>query len=125
MRSCKPPDVGANCRRIDQFRPAALGLLLFLLPGVTFYLWFCLERNGGLLVLPTASMLESIPRPTWAAAAISVGWIAVQAMLQLCAPGRWVEGAPLADGTRLSYRMNGWFAWWFTLAMAGAGCALG
>jgi protein-S-isoprenylcysteine O-methyltransferase Ste14 len=36
-----------------------------------------------------------------------------------------VEGAALADGVRLRYRMNGWFAWWFTWATVVIGVAVG
>jgi protein-S-isoprenylcysteine O-methyltransferase Ste14 len=48
------------------------------------------------------------------------GWLLFQALLQVSAPGRWVEGTPLRDGRRLPYRINGWGAWWLTwLALGG------
>ena len=96
----------------------ALGL--FALPAVVYYLWICMRYHGGAMVLPRSqaelrSLLSEIPLPTWRATAIYSLWVLAQLLLQLFAPGRPFPGAPLDDGSRLKYRLNGWFAWWFTL----------
>ena len=51
----------------------------------------------------------------------------LRARIQQCfeAPGRTVEGMPRADGSRLSYRMNGWLTWWITWAGLAALVAVG
>lgn len=100
-------------------------LLLVVLPPVVYYLWICLRFFDGKLVFPAADFLRHFPKPTWTSAAIVAGWLGFQAVLQIAAPGRWVEGTPLADGSRLKYRMNGWFSWWCTWAVLAAGVATG
>ena len=101
-----------------------------LLPPLVYYLWICLEHNGGALMLPRSTadwawLVQRVPAPTWPAVAIVVGWFAFQAVLQIAAPGPWREGLPLRDGSRLRYRMNGWFAWWATWAVLAAGVLAG
>lgn len=96
----------------------ALGIVA--LPAVVYYLWICMRYHGGALVLPQSraelrELLREVPLPTWRAAAIYSIWVAAQLLLQLFAPGRWIPGAPLDDGSRLKYRLNGWFSWWLTL----------
>ena len=98
--------------------------LLIVLPPLVYYLWICLAFNRGRLQMPSADMLGRIPLPTATSIGILAGWLIFQGLLQIYAPGRRVEGPPLADGTRLSYTMNGWFAWWFTWAVLGLGAAL-
>ena len=109
---------------------ARVAAMPILLPPLVVYMWICLEYNGGALVVPRSAddvgwLLERVPAPTWTAAAICVGWFAFQALLQIWAPGPWREGVPLRDGSRLSYRMNGWLAWWLTWLVLGAGALLG
>jgi protein-S-isoprenylcysteine O-methyltransferase Ste14 len=99
-------------------------VMLLMLPLFVYYLWFCLTYNGGQPTLPSLEMVERIPLPTISSVAIVVGWLMFQALLQVLAPGKWVEGAALSDGTRLKYKMNGPFAWWFTLATLAGGAAL-
>src|SRR5262249_22442413 len=82
---------------------------------------FCLVIKGGQLALPSKEMLQWLPAPTGESIAIVAGWLTFQALLQLAGPGRLVEGPRLRDGTRLLYRMNGWFAWCVTLAALAAG----
>jgi protein-S-isoprenylcysteine O-methyltransferase Ste14 len=45
-------------------------------------------------------------------------------VLQLYSPSKSAEGPPLADSTRLTYKINGWFSWWITWAVLGIGAAL-
>jgi protein-S-isoprenylcysteine O-methyltransferase Ste14 len=99
-------------------------VMLLTLPLLVYYIWFCLEFNRGQLMLPLAEMLDRFPLPTTTSVAIVTGWLIFQGMLQVVAPGEWVEGTPLLDGTRLKYKMNGWSAWWFTWAVLAAGVAL-
>jgi Delta14-sterol reductase len=63
--------------------------------------------------------------PTLAATLIYLVWFVFQVILQIAAPGKTQEGPALSDGTRLKYKINGWFAFWFTLAAAGAAVILG
>ena len=110
-KSAAPPRAGLGLE-------FALGL--FALPAVVYYLWICMRYHGGAMVLPRSqaelrSLLSEIPLPTWRATAIYSLWVLAQLLLQLFAPGRPFPGAPLDDGSRLKYRLNGWFAWWVTL----------
>src|SRR5262249_8236446 len=73
-------------------RVAATIGLLFALPLVVFYLWFCLVIKGGQLALPSKEMLQWLPAPTGESIAIVAGWLTFQALLQLAGPGRLVEG---------------------------------
>jgi protein-S-isoprenylcysteine O-methyltransferase Ste14 len=98
--------------------------LLVALPPIVYYFWFCLEYANGMLVLPSADWLRHFPLPTVRSTTIVAGWLVFQALLQVYAPGKWIEGTPLHDGTRLKYKMNGWFTWWFTWAVLVAAVAL-
>jgi Delta14-sterol reductase len=99
-------------------------VMLLTLPPFVYYLWYCLEFNRGQLMLPSVAMLERFPLPTATSVAIVAGWLVFQGLLQIVAPGKWIEGTPLPDGPPLKYKMNGWFAWWFTWAALAAGAAL-
>jgi delta14-sterol reductase len=99
-------------------------VLLIVLPPFVYYMWFCLAFNGGQLAWPSVDMLRHFPLPTPTSIAIVAGWLAFQSLLQIYAPGPWVAGTPLLDGTRLKYKMNGWVAWWVTWAVLAAGVAL-
>src|SRR5262249_27740464 len=92
---------------------------------LVYYMWMCLEYNGGNLGVPTVEWLRHFPLPTVSSVAIVAGWFLFQGLLQIYAPGKWVDGTPLADGTRLQYRMNGWFSWWFTWAVLAGAVLLG
>ncbi|MEM9730222.1 MAG: hypothetical protein AAF997_16705 [Myxococcota bacterium] len=88
-------------------------LMIFGLPVFTAYLYFAVRFNDGeVLPGPMADwdgFLKDMV-PTWKAAALYAGWLVLQAALQKWAPGRQVYGAPLPDGSRLPYRMNGFFS---------------
>src|SRR5579871_4563104 len=77
------------------------------LVALVYYLWICVRFHGGGLVLPSTDDLQSIPAPTAESVAIFTVWLFLQIALQVFAPGRWVEGSALADGSRLRYCMNG------------------
>jgi protein-S-isoprenylcysteine O-methyltransferase Ste14 len=96
-----------------------------MLPSFTYYLWFCVEQFDGALRVPTVSLLSRIPAPTFGSLILYGCWFLLQAALQIAAPGKLHEGVPLADGTRLKYRMNGWFSFWFTLGAVVLAVAMG
>ncbi|XP_053515576.1 delta(14)-sterol reductase LBR isoform X2 [Artibeus jamaicensis] len=52
-------------------------------------------------------------------------WFFVQALFYLLPIGRVVEGTPLADGRRLKYRLNGFYAFLLTSAAVGAALSWG
>src|SRR5438105_2514155 len=99
--------------------------MLLTLPLLVYYLWFCLAFARGHPVLPSADMLRRFPIPTAASVCLVAGWLIFQALLQIYAPGKWVTGPLLPDRTRLKYKMNGWFSWWFTWAVLAVGAAFG
>jgi protein-S-isoprenylcysteine O-methyltransferase Ste14 len=66
-----------------------------------------------------------VPAPTPRALALYGGWVALQVVLQAWAPGPVRAGVPLADGSRLAYRLNGWLSFWITLAVVLAAGAAG
>jgi protein-S-isoprenylcysteine O-methyltransferase Ste14 len=95
-----------------------LALMLFL-PPLTYYFWICLHDHGGALVAPSLHELAArVPPPTSRALALYGGWLLLQISLQLWAPGRVQTGVPLADGSRLPYRLNGWASFWVSIAVA-------
>ncbi len=115
---------------IGGFSNSGAFLLLVALPPLTYYMWMALEFNQGALFLPATAAdwsmwLGRVPAPTPLAIGIWLGWFGFQVLLQIYAPGKWVEGTELKDGSKLKYKMNGWFTWWFTWAVLGGGIALG
>jgi delta24(24(1))-sterol reductase len=105
---------------------------MLLLPALVYYLWIAVEFHGGALPRPSspapaaiAEFLRSLAGrvlthawPTWPAVGIYGSWLAWQALLFHCAPGPTGTGALLPDGhSRLTYRYNGLFAWYVTLAL--------
>ena len=83
------------------------------LPGLTYYLSACLTYADGGLAHPRI-LLEALrgAAPTATAVTLYVSWLLLQGILQLTAPGKIRDGTPLADGSRLSYHLNGWFTFW-------------
>ncbi len=105
--------------------PVGALLLMVLLPAVVYYLYFCIRFNNGALIpgesinyAPFGSFWKSII-PTGKAAILYLAWFFFQVLLQLFIPGRIFEGAPLKDGTRLSYNMNGLASFLITFAILG------
>jgi delta14-sterol reductase len=123
-----PPEVTGKV--IGGFSNIGAVLLLVALPPLVYWMWICLEYNGGAMLLPTSAeawreLIGHVPPPTPTAAVIYLGWFGFQVLLQLYAPGKIAKGTELADGTRLEYKMNGWFTWWFTWACVVGGVAVG
>ena len=124
----KPVDPEAEVEKYG-FGSSWLPLML-LLPPLVYYMWICMADHQGALYLPTSGaellgLLQRVPAPTVASVAFVGLWFGGQILLQLYAPGRWVQGTPLDDGSRLPYKMNGWAALWITLLGAGVVCWLG
>ena len=102
-----------------EFGAAWLPIML-LLPPLVYYMWICMTQNQGSFLVPKSvdeltSLVKLVPAPTLASTLFVSLWLGGQALLQVYAPGEWVEGTPLADGSRLPYKMNGWFSFWLTL----------
>jgi delta14-sterol reductase/lamin-B receptor len=92
---------------------------MLVLPPLTYYVWLCLRDHGGALVAPSlGELIRNVPAPTPRALALYGAWLALQIVLQLWAPGPVQAGVPLADGSRLPYRLNGWVSFWVSLAAA-------
>ena len=106
------------------FLIAATIVLLLGLPSLVYYLSFCLAFNLGQLMLPSAQMLHHLPLPTAASIGLVVGWIVFHGLLQIYAPGKWVNGVPLPNGKRLKYKINGWTSWWAMWALLAAAVSL-
>src|SRR5215813_9538893 len=87
------------------------------LPPLTYYFWLCLRDHGGALAVPSlGELLAKVPTPTVRAVAVYGGWLVLQIVLQVGAPGRTASGVPLADGSRLPYQLNGWVSFWVSIA---------
>jgi len=104
-----------------RLRRLAAAAMLVGLPPLTYYMWICLTYYDGALVLPrsfddVSRLAGDVPAPTATAVVLYGSWLLLQVALQIAAPGRWHAGTPLADGTRLQYRMNGWFTFWCSWA---------
>ena len=96
--------------------------MIFGLPIFTAYLFFAVRFNDGEVLPGPYSDWNGILAamvPTGRAAVIYGVWLVLQALLQKYAPGRTVLGAPLPDGSRLPYRMNGFFSLIVTLVVVG------
>jgi delta14-sterol reductase/lamin-B receptor len=100
------------------------------LPPLTYYMWICLRYFGGALVLPTSgdawlALAARVPGPTLEAAVLYGCWLLLQVVLQVAGPGKLHAGPLREDGSWLSYKMNGWFALWCTLAVLAVAVAAG
>ncbi len=105
-------------------------LLMIALPPLTYYLWICVNAFGGELIVPKSledwkSFLARIPAPTVKAITLYLAWFLGQTLLQIAVPGKVRAGLPLADGSRLAYKMNDWFSFWFTMVTSVMLCTAG
>jgi len=83
---------------------------IVVMTAVVYYLYFGIAFNGASLLPGSASDWSGFFAavvPSGAAALVCVGWFAFQAALERLLPARIVQGTPLPDGSRLSYRING------------------
>jgi protein-S-isoprenylcysteine O-methyltransferase Ste14 len=99
------------------FNASFIGMLVGM-PLATWYFAISFVHYDAALVWPDAAFWSRIEPPTGASVACYLLWVAVQAVLAYVLPGRSVEGAPLPDGRRLDYRLNGLLALGLTLLAA-------
>lgn len=115
---------------------AAVMAFSHLLPYV---LWSAWRFHDGRLPLPQdladtprflrawAAAVADGAAPTWQAAGLYLGFLAVHALFSALLPGLKVKGLPIAHegGRQLEYVVNGIWAWYLTLAAAGLAHATG
>jgi len=99
--------------------------MIFGLPLLTWYFAITFVHYDAALVWPDRAFWSHIEPPSIASVGFYVLWIAIQALLAALLPGRMTEGAPLPDGRRLEYRLNGLLALALTLVVAGGTVWLG
>jgi hypothetical protein len=100
-------------------------LLILALPPFVYWLWISIAFNDGAPALAIPAAAVEALRPAPGMVIVYVAWWVLQALLAIVLPGREVEGAPLPDGSRLRYRLNGWLAFWITLALGALGALSG
>ena len=88
------------------------------LPFLTWYFAIAFIHYDAALVWPGAAFWSHIEAPSVASVGFYLLWIAFQALLAALLPGRTTEGAPLPDGRRLEYRLNGLLALALTVGVA-------
>jgi hypothetical protein len=85
------------------------------LPCVCYLLVFFCSDGECLELLPfkvpegCVSMKKTLDIYSHAGLEVFLGWIAYVVILHLILPGRSMDGVKLANGTRLTYKMNGDF----------------
>jgi protein-S-isoprenylcysteine O-methyltransferase Ste14 len=108
--------------------PVAVFLLMLFLPLVVYYFWISVHYYQGALYYPSSgeelvALLKLIPAPTGTSIVLYGLWVLFQGLMQIYGPGKIHLGQPQADGTRLTYKMNGFFSFWLTWAVLGAAAA--
>ncbi len=111
-------DISGMSRRKRVFFNISFVAMLLGMPLATWYFAISFIHHDAALVWPDAAFWSQIEPPTAASIGFYLLWIAFQAALFHLLPGRTVEGAPLSDGRRLEYRLNGLAAMGITLAAA-------
>ncbi len=99
--------------------------MIVALPLLTWYFAIAIVHYDAALVWPDAAFWAHVEPPSVASVGFYVLWIAFQALLAVLLPGRKAEGAPLPDGRRLEYRLNGLLALSLTIGVAAAVVWLG
>ena len=116
---------------VDYHFGGPLGATIFIvfLPIISIYLWICIHKHGGSLVLPSLDVLAEVPRPSLRAAGYAAVWLAFQVALDVLLPGRSVKGLRQRDGVVMDYRLNGFLSLWISvaamLALLGTGFVTG
>jgi delta14-sterol reductase len=94
------------------------------LPLLTWYFAIAIVEYDAALVWPDAAFWAHVEPPSVASMVFYALWIGFQALLAALLPGRTAQGAPLPDGRRLEYRLNGLLALALTGALALGAVAL-
>ena len=126
--------------------PVGVAVLMLVLPGVVYLLYFLCPGSGAgggspdqppgsLPYCATASTLldraswsklgdnvAAMQLFSWEAVLVVLGWLSFQLGLDRALPGRVVPGAKLRSGARLEYKLNGHLAFWVSLSVMCHGC---
>jgi hypothetical protein len=114
--------MSATTRRL--FNVSFVGMIVGL-PFLTWYFAITFIHYDAALVWPDAAFWSHVEAPTLTSVGFYLAWVAFQAGLAALLPGRAAEGAPLPDGRRLDYRLNGLLALGLTVAGAAMAVWLG
>ena len=86
-----------------------LGIMLGL-PAVCYALVYACNASGCMHLAPKFSIPGFPPGQrlfSWQALGVYVAWLVAQVLLHLLLPGQRRQGVVLADGSRLTYKLNG------------------
>mmetsp|Transcript_53165 Transcript_53165/g.95413 ORF Transcript_53165/g.95413 Transcript_53165/m.95413 type:complete len:544 (+) Transcript_53165:81-1712(+) len=92
------------------------GFWTFFIPVAIYYFYGIMVMHEGRLVIPDASfwkdLIWSLPdglsiRPCWGPTAVSLTWVALQALGEMILPGQIKDGVKLKNDRCLPYPMNG------------------
>eukprot|EP01135_Chromosphaera_perkinsii_P000531 Nk52_evm5s116 gene=Nk52_evmTU5s116 len=125
---------GDQITHVGWIYPILTSLLMIGGPLGIYWAWACLEFNQGAMILPKELTMNALydwimhdvidrviehAIPGWKACGIYCGWLLLQWILFVYAPGPYGKGAPLINdpSSRLQYHYNGQFAWFTTLAL--------
>ena len=106
------------------FNVSFVGMIVFL-PLLTWYFSIAILHYDAALVWPDATFWSHVAPPTLGSVSLYLLWIGFQALLFAWLPGRAAEGAPLPDGRRLEYRLNGLLALGLTAVVAAGAVLVG
>jgi delta14-sterol reductase/lamin-B receptor len=95
------------------------------MPLLSWYLAVSFLHYDAALVWPDAAFWSHVEAPSLPLIGLYLLWIGFQVLLGVLLPGQIAEGAPLPDGRRLDYRLNGTLAFVLTLLAAAGAAALG
>lgn len=95
--------------------------LMLTTPLLSVLFWIaCAHHDGNVVAMVTAgpaAWWAELPAPSWTAAGIFAGWVALQAGLLRLLPGKPFEGPITPAGVRPHYVLNGVAAWVVTHAL--------
>ncbi len=129
--AAKPRD-GGDDGPVTEFGGSAGAVVIMVASyGLVYFMWIAWRFHDGATPFPTSlsevsgftsSAIEQISThaaPTWEAAFVYLGFVAMQAGFAAFLPGIRVKGLPLpsAGGRRLEYVANALWAWYATLAL--------
>lgn len=118
-------DVSGMGRGKRAFFNVAFVGMLFGLPFLTWYFAISFVHYDAELVLPDGEFWSHLAPPSFFSVGLYLAWIGFQALLEIVLPGPTTEGAPLPDGRRLDYKLNGLLALCVTVFLAVGAVQLG
>ena len=108
---------GMSPRTRVLFNISFVGMIVGM-PFLTWYFAITFIHYDAALTWPDAAFWSHIEPPSVASVGFYLLWVAFQAVLAARLPGRIAEGAPLPDGRRLDYRLNGLLSLGLTVGVA-------